>query len=93
MNNEEKQDWKKHAEDMNQMRNSRRQQFKQVIKEFREMGFEVQQISPFQFRFNECIDIFPSNKRYYDLKTFKWGDIRDKTFDQFLREHFNLKSQ
>lgn len=82
--------WENHQEDMNKMRNRRRFQFREVIKEFRDLGFEVKEISPFQFRFNESVDIYPSNKRYHDLIKNIRGDIRDKTFGQFLREFFGL---
>ena len=90
MNDEEKQAWRKHAKEMENMRNTRRFQFRQVIREFEAMGFEVKEVSQYQYRFNDCIDIFPSNRRYHDLKTHKRGDIRDKNFNQFLREYFGL---
>ena len=94
MNNQEQlknEDWKAHAEDMNKMRDRRRFQFREVIRNFRKMGFEVKEISPFQFRFNEGIDIYPSNKRFHDLTRHVRGDIRGKSFDQFLREFFGIK--
>lgn len=93
MNDEEKQTWRDHAEQMNNMRNRRRFQFYEIIKEFKRMGFDVREVSPFQYRFNDCIDIFPSNKRYHDLKKRERGDIRGKNFNQFLREYFGLSTQ
>lgn len=92
MNDDEKNEWDEHKKAMNSMRDRRRFQFREVIREFKRMGFEVREISPFQFRFNEGIDIYPSNKRYHDLTKNVRGDIRGKTFDQFLREHFGLVS-
>ena len=90
MNDEEKQAWREHADKMTNMRNRRRSQFGEVIREFENMGFEVKEVSRFQYRFNDCVDIFPSNKRYHDLKTHKRGDIRGKGFNQFLRDYFGL---
>ena len=92
MNDDEKKAWKDHAEQMDNMRRRRRDQFWQVIKDFRRMGFEVKEISPFQFRVNESIDIYPSNKKYHDLKKNERGDIRGKNFDTFLRGYFGLKT-
>ena len=86
-----KQQWKKHAKQMDNMRRSRRNEFWQVIKEFRRLGFEVREITPYQFRFNDCLDIYPSNKRYRELVKRSRGDIRGKSFDQFLREFFGIK--
>ena len=86
-----KQQWKKHAKQMDNMRQSRRNEFWQVIKEFRRLGFEVREITPYQFRFNDCLDIYPSNKRYHELAKRSRGDIRGKSFDQFLREFFGIK--
>jgi hypothetical protein len=93
MNDDEKQAWRDHAKQMNNMRNARRYQFKEVIADFERMGFEVKEVSPFQYRFNDCVDIFPSNKRFYDLKTRERGDIRGKNLNQFLREYFGLAVQ
>lgn len=92
MNDDEKKAWKDHAEQMDNMRQRRRWQFKQVIREFERMGFVVEEISPFQYRFNDSVDVYPSNKRYHDLIKKVRGDIRGKTFEQFLRDYFGLKT-
>jgi hypothetical protein len=76
---------------MTKMRNRRRYQFHQVVSEFKKLGFDIKKISDYQFRFNDSIDIYPSNKRYHDLIKNIRGDIRGKTFNQFIRDYFGLK--
>lgn len=36
-------------------------------------GHSVRQLSPYQFRINERIDLFPTRQRYHDLKTQRRG--------------------
>jgi DNA-binding ferritin-like protein (Dps family) len=90
-NTDEKEMWKAHKREVNIMRKKRSSQFRDIIKEFRELGFEVKELNQFQFRFNGIIDIYPSNKRFHDLKNNIRGDIRGKNFNDFLRSYFNLK--
>lgn len=90
MDHKVKEGWRDHKEDMENMRRRRRDQFAKVIKEFRDLGFEVEKISPYQFRFNDSIDIYPSNKKYHNLKTKVRGEIRGVNVGKFLRKHFNL---
>jgi len=86
----DKENWRRHKEDMRIMRDRRRQRLKEAIRNFRGMGFEVVEISPYQYRFNNTLDIYPSNKRFHDLTKDTRGDIRDQNFDQFLRHFFGL---
>lgn len=74
----------------NDIGNARNKQFRNVIRDFRRMGFEVKDIGGHSFCFNEMITITPANKAFNDLINKKLGNIQDKTFDQFLREYFNL---
>lgn len=91
MEDNEKELWKQHKQDMTNMRRRRQDTFREVIKEFRRMGFEVKELTPFQIRFNDCIDVYPSNKRFHDLKNNVRGDIRGKKFSDFLRNYFNIR--
>lgn len=68
-------------------------QFKKVISDFRRMGFEVVEVAPFQFQFNECLEILPITREFNDLKKKVKGEIKGKSFDQFLREYFGLSIQ
>jgi len=76
---------------MNKMRERRRLVFLDTIDEFKGLGFDIKTITEYQFRINDCLDIFPSNKRYHDLTKNVRGDIRGKTFNQFIRNYFGLK--
>ena len=91
MDEAEKQMWKDHKKEVDIMRQKRRGQFRETIKEFRDMGFDVKEVTPFQFRFNDSVDVYPSNKRYHDLTKGVRGDIRGIGFTKFLRQFFGLK--
>lgn len=84
-------DWKEHNDNMNKMRGRRRYQFLEIINEFKELGFDIKEITEYQFRINDCLDIFPSNKRYHDITKNVRGDIRGSSFNQFIRNYFGLK--
>lgn len=88
---EEKEDIFYHKAQMELMRKKRRAQFKEVIKQFRELGFTVEEVAPRQIRFNDCLDILPDNKCYHDLIKNVRGEIRDRSYFSFLKEHFSLK--
>jgi len=88
--NEENEMWRKHAEEMKNMRRHRRDLFDKLAQDFRELGFTVRQVNSYQYRINDAIDIFPSNKRFFDLKNKQWGDIRGITFEKFLRKFFKI---
>ena len=91
MDDEEKQMWKDHKKEVELMRKKRRAQFRDTISEFQKLGFEVKEVTPFQFRFNDAVDIYPSNKLYHNLKTNVRGDIRGISYTKFLRQFFGLK--
>lgn len=82
--------WIKHKETMANMRQSRRHEFWTIVKEFRRLGFTVYEIGPNKFRFNDCLDVYPSNKRYCILDEKKWGDIRGVSFRDFLKDYFKV---
>lgn len=65
-------------------------QFKQVIKDFRRMEFEVREVEPFRFRIHDCIDILPITREFYDLKKNVKGEIKGVSFDNFLRGYFGI---
>ena len=39
--------------------------------------FEVRELTPYQWRINECLDVFPKNRLYHDIKQNKRGGYRD----------------
>jgi hypothetical protein len=91
MDDDEKQMWKDHKKEVDLMRKKRRAQFHDTVREFQKLGFEVKEMTPFCFRFNDSVDIYPSNKRYHDLTKNVRGDIRGINYTKFLRQFFGLK--
>lgn len=91
MEDQEKEMWNKHKQNIRQMRNSRRSQFREIITDLTNAGFEIKEITPFQFRINDCLDIYPQNKRYHDIVKNERGDIRGIKFGEFVRNYFGIK--
>lgn len=90
MDENQKEDWDQHAKDMSEMRERRRNQFHAAKRDLRRLGFDVREITAFQFRVNETLDIYPSNRRYHDIRKNQRGDIRGISFGDFIKKHFGL---
>jgi len=91
MDNNEKEKWNQHEEEMKKMRSGRREVFEETcVKELEGLGYQVRKMSPYQFRINDRLDIYPSNKRWNDIKEFKRGDIRGITFVGFVKNYLPL---
>lgn len=87
---ETKEMWKNHSDEIKQMKKRRCFKFRSIIKELRELGFEVKEVTSFQFRINEMIDIYPSNRKYHNLITRKRGDIRDIDIKAFIKKALGI---
>ena len=81
---------KRQLEIQNYERFKRNRQFKKVIADFRRMGFGVDEFEPFKFRIQDCIEITPATKEFYDIRKDIRGKITGVSFDVFLKEFFNL---
>jgi len=90
MENETTELWRDHANDMKIMRDRRRLQFDKAVRSLKRAGFEVKRMSEYQYRINDCLDIYPSNKRFHDLRTKERGDIRGIGFGSFVRQRFGI---
>ena len=90
METKSKEMWKAHEKEVKNMRKRRCFQFRKVVNEFRDKGFEVIEISQYQYRFNEMLDIFPGNKIYQNKKTGVHGKIEGKDFRSFIRQFFGI---
>lgn len=42
-----------------------------------ELAYEVQEFTPYHFRIEGVLDIYPTNKKYHDLRTGKRGYYND----------------
>lgn len=51
-------------------------------------GFDVEEITPYQFRINDRLDIFPTNARWHDTEINKRGSFSGQNVKQFVRTYF-----
>jgi hypothetical protein len=86
-----KDSWKDHERQVKNMRKRRCFQFRKVIKELRDIGFEVVEINQHQYRVNEVLDIFPNNKVYKNRKTHQNGKIKGMDFRSFIKQFFEIQ--
>jgi hypothetical protein len=82
--------WDNHKKQMKIMRDKRRDELSMALRNLRSAGFEIKTITPHQFRINECLDIYPANKRYHDVIKNKRGDIRGVRFEDFVKNYFGI---
>jgi hypothetical protein len=78
----------KDAEDQKRWRvaAAKQEKFWNDMKRRLEENYEVQYLTDYQWRINGTIDIYPTNRRYHNLKTQERGDYRD--MHSFLRKQF-----
>ena len=83
--------WDEHKKEMRDMRKGRCDLFeKKTITELEGLGYEVRRMSPYHFRINGRLDIYPANKRWHDIKLIDRGDIRGVTFVGFIKQYLPL---
>ncbi len=73
--NEESEMWRKHNKQMGEMREKRRTNFEDVFNDLIRRGHTLKQMSLYQFRVDDVLDIYPSNKRWHDIKSNRRGDL------------------
>lgn len=62
----------------------------EVLKDFEEiMGYDIISLTPYQFRVNNELDIYPTNKKYHILSSGKRGVYDD--LEDFLVKMFERK--
>lgn len=47
------------------------------ILSLRDKGYMVEELSPYQFRVNGIVDLYPTHNRYHHLKSNRRGGYRD----------------
>jgi len=70
-------------------REERRLSETETLLSFWEDDFDIRKITDYQFRVNSAVDIYPTNKKWHDLKTNKRGCYRD--IIDFLISFFDVK--
>ena len=67
-----------------------REQFDKVLDELRQKYHPINPLTPYQWRFCEQIDIYPSSCKYFDLKTQTWGTYHSNSkLIDFLKAYFS----
>ena len=74
--NEENELWRAHNQEMREMREKRRFNFEEIWEQLIKRGHTIKQMSLYQFRVDDVLDIYPSNKRWHDIKNNRRGDLR-----------------
>lgn len=59
---------------------------KSYLPELANAGYTVDRLTPFQFRINGRLDIYPTNARFHDIKTGKRGDFWGDDLEKFLEK-------
>jgi len=70
-------DWKVYREAQKKRRAERVIIRRRQILGLRKLGYEVQQLTPYQYRINGEIDVYPVHNRFCKLCYRRWGNYRD----------------
>lgn len=73
-------------EGLNSHRNARKQlgyggavegrsKHRRTLKRLAKDGFQVKELTPYQYRINEALDVFITNDRFHNIKTGERGDF------------------
>lgn len=73
--NEETALWKAFKQHNSLEKEKRRQRIVQKILNLRKKGYRVVELTPYQFRINNQLDIYPVNGKYHNIKTGERGHI------------------
>ena len=62
---------------MNQNRARHLREQTEAILRLRDEGFRVEQLTPYQFRIHDVLDLYPTRQRYHDIVRNERGDYLD----------------
>jgi hypothetical protein len=80
--------WKGYKEKQRIRRRQRLPRRKAEIYSLRKLGFYIEEKTPFQFRINDCVDLYPVHNLYHDIKTGNRGSYRSAT--KFIKGFFEI---
>jgi hypothetical protein len=66
----------------------RAQRIKELLK-LKKEGFEIVELTPYQFRVNERLDIYPTRAKWHDVRLETRGDFLGVKADIFVKKYFN----
>jgi hypothetical protein len=78
-------DFQQHREQEQRRKQSVRDENVPHILRLRELGYVVRQLTPFQFRINEDLDIFPTSRKFHFLPSNQRGRI-NCSFEKFVKQ-------
>lgn len=81
-------DFQQYREQEQRRKQSARDQNVPYILRLRESGYSVREITPFQFRINNVLDIFPTSRKFHYLPSNQRGRI-NTSFEKFVKEKLN----
>lgn len=68
--------WREHRHDIQERRRTRRDRRTVDILALRDRGFSVRELTPYQFRINDTLDLYPTCNRWHNIKTQKRGSYQ-----------------
>lgn len=71
--NETAEMWRMYRQDLRARRAKRRTHNTPDVLALRDAGYTVREVSPFHFRVNDTLDLFPTNRRFHWLPTNRRG--------------------
>ena len=86
---EELESWNQYREEQKERRKKRLPVATDEIASLKECGFIVEEKTPYQFRINGLIDIYPIHRRYHVLKTGRRGNYNYGKLKQVVRNNIN----
>lgn len=79
--------WREHRHDLQERRADRRERRTQEIFALAADGYHVKPLTPYQFRINGKLDLYPTCNRYHNLVTQKRGSYQELKFIVRLELH------
>jgi hypothetical protein len=77
-------DWKEYKLDQKSRRLKRVVPRREQILSLKNLGYDVKQLTPYQFRINDEIDLYPIHNRYFKIRYKKWGGYKDA--EEFIKK-------
>lgn len=68
--------WREHRRDLQERRATRRATRTDDIMALRDRGFTVRALTPYHFRINNVLDLYPTCNRFHNLLTQKRGSYQ-----------------
>lgn len=76
-----------------QRRESNRQQRTPKIRDLEQQGWQVRELTSYQFRLGCLIDIYPTHAKFHDLVTGERGRYNPKNLLGFLNKRYSREEQ